>query len=164
METRVSNLDLAAQVEACAESPAKEQLSAKVSSEDKKTDPIPAFPQNVHPAIKAIVAPFPESRRPAMAIMSLAYLGTMAGNARFLYRNLEEHATGFECCLVASQAMGKSALTRQKRNLAHLYLHDITPSDLAEGQFEAYEDWLHALHEVERIYDLTLRTVEERNT
>lgn len=117
METRVSNLDLAAQVEACAESPAKEQLSAKVSSEDKKTDPIPAFPQNVHPAIKAIVAPFPESRRPAMAIMSLAYLGTMAGNARFLYRNYEEHATGFECCLVASQAMGKSALTRLKRDL-----------------------------------------------
>lgn len=57
----------------------------------------------------------------------------------------------------------RTLVTRQKRNLAHLYLHDIIPSDLAEGQLEAYEDWLHALHEVERIYDLTLPTVEERN-
>lgn len=125
MNKLFQNLDPAPLVEGIDESPEKELFSASVSSDEKKADPIPEFPRNVHPAIKAIVAPFPESRRPAMAIMSLAYLGTMAGNARFLYRNQEEHATGFECCLVASQAMGKSALTRLKRDLlSRIITHD----------------------------------------
>lgn len=57
----------------------------------------------------------------------------------------------------------RNMVTRQKRNLAHLYLHDITPEDLAPGQHPAYEEWLHALRQAERIYDLTLPPAEGRN-
>ena len=57
----------------------------------------------------------------------------------------------------------RDLVNRQKRNLAHLYLHDITPADLVHDQRAAYEKWLQAFHEVERIYDLTLPH-EERNT
>lgn len=58
----------------------------------------------------------------------------------------------------------RTLVTREKRNLPHLYLHDITTRDLADGQLSDYEDWTHALQEVERIYDLTLPVAQERNT
>lgn len=58
----------------------------------------------------------------------------------------------------------RDLVTRQKRNLAHLYLHDITPEDLAPDQHPAYEEWLHVLHEAQRIYDQTLPKADERNT
>lgn len=58
----------------------------------------------------------------------------------------------------------RDLVTRQKRNLAHLYLHDITPEDLAPDQHPAYEEWLHVLHEAQLIYDQTLPKADKRNT
>lgn len=48
--------------------------------------------------------------------------------------------------------------------LAHFYLHDITPEDLAPDQHPAYEEWLHVLHEAQLIYDQTLPKADKRNT
>ena len=85
--------------------------------ECKSGDIEPQLPTNLHPAIRAIVEPYPADRRNAMAIVSLPFLGTLGGDTRFLYRNQEVHHLGFECCLVGEQGIGKSVLTRLQRVL-----------------------------------------------
>lgn len=84
---------------------------------EANTDGIPRLPKRLHPAIKAIVEPYPNDRKEVMAMMSLPFLGMLGGNAKFLYRNVEEHYPGFECCLVGEQSVGKSALTRMANAL-----------------------------------------------
>lgn len=81
-------------------------------SEELERDEAPRLPRNLHPAIEACVFPFPDSRKEVFALMSLPYLGTLAGCATFLYRNNEVHYPGFNCCLMAEQASGKSGLGR----------------------------------------------------
>ena len=97
----------------------KDMLTGSPAKELKKAvaDRIPKLPKNVHWAIKAIVEPYPEDRQEAMALMALPFLGMMGGDARFLYRNREEHHLGFECCLVGEQSIGKSALMRMQNVL-----------------------------------------------
>ena len=97
----------------------KDMLTGSPAKELKKAvaDRIPKLPKNVHWAIKAIVEPYPEDRQEAMALMALPFLGMMGGDARFLYRNREEHHLGFECCLVGERSIGKSALMRMQNVL-----------------------------------------------
>ncbi len=85
--------------------------------ESREGDIEPQLPTNLHPAIRAIVEPYPADRRSAMAIVSLPFLGMLGGDARFLYRNQEVHHLGFESCLVGEQGIGKSVLTRLQRVL-----------------------------------------------
>ena len=93
-----------------AESPLQEPTAVAADS-------IPLLPEKLHWAIQAVVEPYPDGRKEAMAIMSLPFLGMMGGEARFLYRNQEAHHLGFECCLVGEQTIGKSALTRMQNVL-----------------------------------------------
>lgn len=97
----------------------------------------PQMPRNLHPAIKAIVEPFPADRRAVMAVMALPFLGTLAGNARFLYRNQEKHYLGFECCLVGEQGIGKSALTRME---ADIFSEVIEEDKLTRAKRDEYDD------------------------
>jgi len=77
----------------------------------------PKLPHVLHPAIKAIVEPFPYDRKAPMALMSLGFLGTLGGNIRAQYRNQEIHHMGFECCLMDNQSSGKSAITRMQNDV-----------------------------------------------
>ncbi|GEM_PF-7066896 len=83
-------------------------------NEQTVADRIPQLPRILHPAIKAIVEPYPKDRQGVMAFMSLGFLGTLGGGIRALYRNQEVHHMGFEMCLMDSQSNGKSALTRMQ--------------------------------------------------
>ena len=107
-------------------------------------DQEPALPVHLHSAIKEIVAPFPAEKKAAMAIISLAYLGTMAGNARFLYRNSEEHYLGFECCLIGEQGIGKSAMTRLHKDLMSVL---ISEDEKTRMKVDEYDDACNACGE-----------------
>lgn len=101
----------------------------------------PKLPQPLHPAIKAIVEPFPSDRKAPMALMSLGFLGTLGGNIRALYRNQEIHHMGFECCLMDNQSTGKSAITRMQNDvLSELIAMD----NEIRRQYDEYADECNA--------------------
>jgi len=104
-----SNLNIAVVQDNLVESPSQEQQAV--------VDRIPQLPRILHPAIKAIVEPYPKDRKGVMAFMSLGFLGTLGGGIRAQYRNQEIHHMGFEMCLMDAQSNGKSALTRMQDSL-----------------------------------------------
>lgn len=77
----------------------------------------PMLPKSLHPAIAAIVAPYPNGAREVFALASLPYLGTLGGLSAFRYRSQEVHHLAFNTCIVASQTVGKGALGRLQKDL-----------------------------------------------
>lgn len=124
-----------------------DSIEAPAMEYETTADGIPQLPRHLHPAIKAIVEPFPADRREVMALMSLPFLGMMGGNAKFLYRNQEEHYLGFECCIMDAQSNGKSALTRlQKALISEVIKED----DEIRAKNDEYADECNAIGEGER--------------
>lgn len=112
-----SNLNNAVVQDNLVESLGSAGTQTSASEQQTVADRIPQLPRILHPAIKAIVEPYPTDRKSVMAFMSLGFLGTLGGGIRALYRNQEVHHMGFEMCLMDSQSSGKSALTRMQNAL-----------------------------------------------
>lgn len=85
----------------------------------------PALPQRLPKAFRVLLAPFPESKKKAMAISCLPSLGALATNARFKYFEDEIHSLSFITHLVAPPASGKSNMVK----LSNLLLEDIQKAD-----------------------------------
>lgn len=104
-------------------------------------DLIPRLPRLLHPAIKAIVEPYPQDRKAVMAFMSLGFLGTLGGAIRARYRNQEIHYPAFECCLMDNQSSGKSGLIRLQNDL----ISEIIREDQeVRAKYDAYADECNA--------------------
>lgn len=75
-------------------------------------DAPPPMPHRLPKSIQAIIEPYPETHRAAMALCSLPMLGALGTNMRFYYLEDEVHSPSFNTVLMAEQGTGKSGMTK----------------------------------------------------